>query len=167
MNQKIRNLTQSALIAALYIVLTYAQNFLLPESTTMAIQYRVSEALCVLALFTPNAIGGLTIGCFLFNISNVGALPLDPIVGPLASGIAALGMWYSRKLTIKGFPLVSMIMPAVSNGILVGWELALIIGGGFWLNSACVAAGELAVLFTLGSVLYYVLRSRGHHIFRS
>ena len=165
MNRKIRDLTQAALIAALYMALTYAQNFLLPESTTMAIQYRVSEALCVLALFTPNAIWGLTVGCFLFNISNVGALPLDPIVGPLASGLAALGMWYSRKITIKGFPLPALLMPAISNGILVGWELALIIGGGFWFNSACVAIGELAVLLTLGSVLFYVLKTHKNRLF--
>ena len=69
-------MAHGALIAALYVTLTYAQNFLLPGTASQAIQFRASEALCVLALFTPAAIPGLTVGCLLFNISN-GALPLD------------------------------------------------------------------------------------------
>ena len=47
-----RKLALGAIIAALYIVLTHAQNMLFPESTTMAIQFRLSEALCILA-FSP------------------------------------------------------------------------------------------------------------------
>ena len=63
MHKKNRDLARSALIAALYVVLTHGQNLILPNSTSMAIQFRASEALCVLALFTPAAIPGLTIGC--------------------------------------------------------------------------------------------------------
>ena len=80
MNKKVRNLVYGALIAALYVTLTYMQNFLLPNSTSFAIQFRASEALCVLALFTPAAIPGLTVGCLLFNVSS-GALPLDFVIG--------------------------------------------------------------------------------------
>ena len=165
MSKKIRHLTQAALIAALYVVLTYAQNFLLPESTTMAIQFRASEALCVLALFTPSAIPGLTIGCLLFNISNAAALPLDFIVGPLASFLAAVGMWHSRKITIKGYPLPAMVLPALTNAVFVGWELTIYIGGGFWFNGLLVALGELGVLLTLGTGLFYALKNRYQQIF--
>lgn len=160
MNKKIRFLTHSALLAALYVALTYFQNILLPNSATMAIQFRASEALCVLALFTPAAIPGLSIGCFLFNISAAGALPLDWLVGTLASFLAAATMWLTRKWTVKGFPLFGLLMPALFNAILVGWELEMYIGGGFWLNSLYVAIGEAAVLLTLGSLVYYTLRSR-------
>ena len=160
MNQKTRNLTHGALLAALYVALTYLQNFLVPGSATWAIQFRISEALCVLALFTPAAIPGLTIGCLLFNISFAGALPLDFLVGSAATALATAGMWLSRKWTIKSFPLFGLLLPAVANAILVGWELSFYIGGGFFLNALYVAIGEAAVLLTLGSTLYYTIRNR-------
>ena len=158
--KKSRFIAYGALIAALYVALTYLQNALIPGSATWAIQFRASEALCVLALFTPAAIPGLTIGCMLFNISFAGALLLDFLLGSLASCLAAAGMYLLRKLTIKGYPLLAMLMPALTNSILIGWELSIYVGGGFWLNALYVAIGELAVLLTLGTALYYALRSR-------
>ena len=160
MKNKSRFLAHGALIAALYVALTYFQNFLIPNSATWAIQFRASEALCVLALFTPAAIPGLTIGCLLFNISFAGALPLDPVVGTLASLFATSFMYMLRPVTIKGYPFLSMLMPALFNALLVGWELEVYIGGGFWLNALYVAIGEAAVLLTLGSVLLYVFLTR-------
>ena len=160
MNKRTKHLTHGALIGALYVVLTYLQNLIIPDSATWAIQFRVSEALCVLALFTPAAIPGLTIGCLLFNISFAGALPLDFLVGSLATLLATAGMWLTRRITVKGYPLPAMLLPAVCNALLVGWELELYIGGGFWINALLVAIGEVAVLLSLGSLLYYAVRSR-------
>ena len=161
MRRKSRILAHGALIAALYTALTYLQNFLIPGSATWAIQFRVSEALCVLALFTPAAIPGLTVGCVLFNLTFAGALPLDVPVGGLATALAVGGMYCLRKVTVKGYPLPAMLLPAVSNALLVGWELSVYVGGGFWLNALYVAIGEAAVLLTLGTALFYTLRSRG------
>lgn len=161
MNKNVRFLTHAALIGAVYVALTYLQNLLLPGSASWAIQFRASEALCVLALFTPAAIPGLTIGCLLFNISYAGALPLDFLVGTLASFLAAGGMYLTRRITIKGYPMVAMLLPAVINALLVGWELSIYIGGGFWINALYVAIGEAAVLLTLGTVLFYSIRARG------
>ena len=160
MNRQIRTLAHGAIIAALYVVLTHMQNILLPNSASFAIQFRVSEALCVLAFFTPGAIMGLALGCLLFNLSFAGALPLDWLVGSLASGLSAWAMWLSRKWTVKGCPLFGMLMPALFNALLVGWELELYIGGGFWLNALYVAIGEAAVLLTLGTALYYAMKQR-------
>ncbi len=160
MNRKTRYFTHGALIAALYTALTYLQNFLLPESTSMAIQFRASEALCVLAFFTPAAIPGLALGCFLYNISYFGALPLDFLVGTLATLLAVWGMRRCRNVTIKGFPLLGLLLPAITNAFLVGAELTVYIGGMFWLNALYVAIGEAAVLLTLGSVLYYAIKGR-------
>ena len=160
MNRKARFLAYSALIAALYAALTYLQNLLIPGSSSWAIQFRVSEALCVLAFFTPAAIPGLTIGCLLFNLSFAGALPLDFLVGSLATALSAAAMRLTRKLTVKGYPLFGMLMPALFNALLVGWELSVYIGGGFWLNAAYVAIGETAVLLTLGTVLFYTMKVR-------
>ena len=161
MRRKSRFLTHGALIAALYAGLTYLRNMLIPGSATWAIQFRVSEALCVLALFTPAAIGGLSVGCLLFNLSYSAALPLDFLVGTLATALACSSMYLTRKITLRSMPLLSLLMPALWNGLLVGWELSLHIGGGFWLNAMYVAIGEAAVLLILGGALYRVMVSRG------
>lgn len=160
MNKKARFLAHAALIAALYVALTYLQNLLIPNSASWAIQFRASEALCVLALFTPAAIPGLTVGCLLFNISNAASLPLDFLVGSAATALAVGSMYLTRRITIKGYPLAAMLMPAVWNAALVGWELNIYIGGGFWLNALYVAIGEAAVLLSLGTLLFYAIKAR-------
>ena len=163
MKKSVRYLTHCAMIAALYVVLTHLQNMIFPASTSAAIQFRASEALCVLALFTPAAIPGLVIGTLLFNLTSGAALPLDFLLGSLATALAATGMWYTRKLTIRTFPLLALLMPAVFNALIVGWELSYYVGGAFYYNAAAVAIGELGVLFTLGCLLFYALRARGLH----
>ena len=161
MRHKSRNLAYGALIAALYVVLTHFQNLLLPGSASWAIQCRLSEALCVLALFTPAAVGGLTIGCVLFNLTFAAALPLDWFVGALATLCATFAMRGLKSIRISGFPLLSLLMPALFNGLLVGWELTAYIGSGFWLNALYVALGEAIVLLSVGSVVFHLFEKRG------
>ena len=160
MKNRSRFLAHSALIGALYVVLTHFQNLLLPGSATWAIQFRISEVLCILAFFTPAAIPGLSVGCMLFNLTYAGALPLDFLVGTLATLLATLMMYLLRRVTWKGWPLLGLLMPALTNAFLVGWELSAYIGGGFWLNALYVAIGEAAVLLVLGSALYFAMRKR-------
>ena len=130
MNKKVRNLVYAAVLAALYVVLTNLQNILLPGSATWAIQFRASEALCVLALFTPAAIPGLTVGCFLFNLNYANALPLDILVGSLATMLACGAMYLTRNLKIKDYPALAMVMPALATP--------------FWLagNCRCTSAAD-------------------------
>mgnify|MGYP004597872037 CR=1 FL=1 len=146
---KTKYVTQAAVIAALYAVLTHLQNILLPGSTTWAIQMRISEAMTVLAFFTPAAIPGLSLGCLLFNLTYAGTLPLDFLVGTLATFLAALAMWKLRNVKTFHLPLLGLLMPALTNAFLVGWELTVYIGGGFVLNAVYVALGELAVVLVL------------------
>lgn len=160
MTKRTQYLAHGAIIAALYAVLTHFQNILLPGSATWAIQMRMSEALCILAFFTPAAIPGLSVGCLLFNLTFSAALPLDFLVGTLATYLAAQGMWLTRNRKVKGYPLFGMLLPAITNAVLVGWELSVYIGGAFWLNAIYVAVGEAIVLLTLGSALYLAMRSR-------
>ena len=95
-------IVQGAIIAALYATLTIMQNVLLPGTASMAVQFRVSEVLTMLALFTPAAIPGLTIGCVIANISSLSALgPYDLIFGSLASFFAAVSMFALRNVRIK------------------------------------------------------------------
>ena len=156
MNQRVKKLVFGALLGAMYAALTFLQNFLLPGSATWAIQFRVSEALGVLALFTPAAAPGLAVGCFVFNLYYVGALPLDLLLGPLATFLACQSMWWLRKL-----PWLALSMPALFNAFLVGWELTVYIGNSFWLNALYVAIGEAAVLYTLGLLLYTTMKKNG------
>ena len=160
MNTKAKFIASGAIIAAMYVALCHLQNLLIPNSASFAIQFRAAEALCVLALFTPAAIPGLSIGCLLFNISFAGALPLDPILGTAATALAAGAMYLTRNVTVKGYPLLALWMPALFNALLVGWELEIYIGGGFWLNALYVALGELIVLYVFGTALYWVMKKR-------
>lgn len=166
MNQKTRFIVYAAVLAAMYFALTHMQNLLLPGSATWAIQCRLSEVLCIFALMTPAAIPGITIGCLLFNLSYAGALPLDFLVGSLATLLSCWSMWRLRNVTIKGYPLLAMTMPAVTNAFLVGWELTVYLGdtgftlAAFAINAVYVAAGELIVMLIPGTIALHAIRSR-------
>lgn len=167
MNKKVLFIVQTAIIAALYAALTYAQNFLLPGTTSAAVQFRVSEALNILALFTPAAIPGLTLGCVLSNIYNIGSgLPLDMIFGSLATLLATVSIYMLKNVKIKNYPFLSMLMPAIFNGVIVGWEIEVFFIEGdfhfqsFLVQGGLVALGELGVMLVLGTALYYVIVGR-------
>lgn len=167
-NSKTKSLVRVAVIAAMYTALTYAQNFLLPGTTSAAVQFRVSEALNVLALFMPEAIPGLTIGCVLSNLYNIGSgLPLDMIFGSLATLGATAEIYFLRNVKIKNYPLLAMLMPALFNGVIVGWEIEFffIEGkfhiGDFFIQGGLVALGELGVMLILGTLLYFAIIKRG------
>jgi uncharacterized membrane protein len=160
MRKRSHFLAYSAIIAALYTILCYLQNLIFPNSASMAVQFRAAEALCVLAFFTPAAIPGLGLGCLLFNMSFSGALPLDFLVGTLASMLSAGAMYLCRNVKVLRLPVLGLLMPGIFNAFLAGWELMVYVGGGFWLNALCVALGEWVVLLTLGSILYSAIRVR-------
>lgn len=157
-------MVQAAIIAALYVAVNYAQELILPTSSIGPVQFRVSEILCTLALFIPSAIPGLTVGCLLSNIVAVGVLPLDMILGTLATFLAAVCAYYLRKVKLFSVPLLSMLMPVVFNGIIIGLEIEIFfIEGaftftGFLLQSGLVALGELGVCIVLGIPFYLMLK---------
>ena len=160
MNKKTLTLVQAALIAAMYAALFYAQNIIFPGTATMAVQFRVAELLCILALWTPAAIWGLALGTLLSNIASIGAgLPFDMIFGTIATILAAVCIWKFRNIRIKGLPILSLSMPAIFNGIIIGLEIEIFfVGGGFHftdflLQGALVAAGEIGVVLVCGTPL--------------
>ena len=167
MSRTTRLLTQGAIIAAMYAALTYLQGVLLPGSTTAAVQFRVSEVLNILSLFTPAAIPGLTIGCVIANIYSIGqGLPLDMIFGSLATLGATICIRLLKNVKVKDYPFLSMLMPALWNGVIVGWEIETFFVAGkfnfsdFLLQGSLVALGELGVMLVLGTSLYFVLKKR-------
>lgn len=168
MNIRKRNhrLAVGGVIAALYVALTFAQEAIFPNSTSMAVQFRMSEALTMLCVFTPSAIPGLTIGCLFANIISVGALPVDMIMGTLATFLATLSMYKLRNVRIKGMPILSALMPAIFNGVIIGLEIELFFIEGpfnfvsFLTQAGLVALGEVVVLFTVGLLFEKAIRNK-------
>lgn len=152
-NKKVQFLTLAAMIAALYVVLTFIANAF--GLASGAIQVRLSEALAILPFFTPAAIPGLYIGCLLANLLTGGCL-LDILVGSLASLIGALGAYAVRKWKWL-VPLPTII----ANALIV--PFVLIYGYGltdaWWYLLLTVGVGEVISCGILGMGLLLVLRN--------
>lgn len=151
---------ESAVIAALYAGLTYAASML--NLAYGSIQFRFSEALTILACLTPSAIPGLTIGCFLGNITSPYGL-IDIVCGTLATFLAAILSYATRNVTVKKIPLLSPVFPVLTNAIIVGIEITLFMPEGFKLqafliNAMQIAIGQLVMCYGLGLPLYNVIR---------
>lgn len=165
-NKRNHNLATGAIIAALYVALTYGQELIFPGSASAAVQFRVSEALTVLALFTPAAIPGLTVGCAIANLLFMGALPLDVVLGSFATFLAALCMYRLKDVTFRDIPFAALLMPAVFNGVIIGLEIEIFFIEGpfnlvsFLIQGGCVALGELGVCFTLGILLCRIIKNK-------
>ena len=151
---------QSAVIAALYAGLTYAAGLL--NLAYGSIQFRFSEALTLLAAISPAAIPGLTVGCFLGNITSPYGM-IDVICGTLATLIAAVLSYATRNVKFKDVPFLSAIFPVLSNAIIVGIEITVFMPEGFKLqafliNALQVGVGELVICYGLGLPLYKVIK---------
>lgn len=163
-------IVQGALIAAIYATMTILQNILIPGSASMPVQFRISEVLTVLALYTPAAIPGLTIGCVIANISSLSVLgPYDLIFGSLATLFAAISMYALRNVRLFKLPVLAALMPALFNGVFVGFEIDFFFMNNatafnfvdFLIQGGLVALGELVVLFVLGLPLTRVIELNG------
>ena len=148
---------QAAVIAALYVVLTYVFS----AFASGVIQVRVSEALTILPAFTPAAIPGLVIGCLLSN-TLTGCVLLDIIFGSVATLIGALGSYALRRHT-----WLVPIPPIVSNMVIVPFVLRYAYGAtdAFPFMIATVGAGEIISCYLLGMLLYGALKKMNHSLF--
>lgn len=149
--KKTAYITQAALIAAIYTVLTMiAAGF---DLASGAIQVRFSEALTIMPFFTPAAIPGLTLGCLLSNILTGCALP-DIIFGTLATLLGALGSY-----ALRSNRFLCAIPPIVSNALIIPFILAYAyhIPGGIPFFMLTVGLGELISCMGLGQLLLQVL----------
>lgn len=158
-HDKLVFLAVSGVIAALYTVVTLA----LAPLSFANIQFRASEALTLLPLFTPAAIPGLTIGCIISNAigvatgSNIAGW-VDVIFGSAATLIAAILTRLLRKIEFKGIPFLAILPPVVLNALIVGGEIAVVYQLPFWLCALEVSAGELGVCLLLGIPLIFAVR---------
>ena len=151
---------EAAVIAAIYAGLTYFAAML--NVAYMGVQFRFSEALTILGALTPAAIPGLTIGCFLGNITSPYGI-VDVICGTLATLIAAVLSYKTRNIKFKDLPLLSAMFPVISNAIIVGLEITLFMPEGFKFEAFLISAfqvgfGELVMCYGLGIPLYKVIK---------
>ena len=156
-SKKLVFICQAAVIAALYVVLTYVFS----AFASGVIQVRVSEALTILPAFTPAAIPGLVIGCLLSN-TLTGCVLLDIIFGSVATLIGALGSYALRRHT-----WLVPIPPIVSNMIIVPFVLRFAYGAtdAFPFMIATVGAGEIISCYLLGMILYGARKKVNHTLF--
>ena len=161
MKQKAKTLwiCYAAIIAAMYVVLTYLAKLLGLDSGM--IQVRFSEMLCILPMFTSAAIPGLTVGCLLANLLG-GAVALDIIFGPIATLIGAIGTYLLRKRK-----WLAPLPPVLANTVIVPFVFAY----GYGLEMAIpfmmltVGIGEIISIYVLGKLLYFALQKRAKGIF--
>lgn len=158
-------MTQAAIIAAIYAVLTLA----IKPLSYGAVQFRFAEALCILPVFTPAAISGLTIGCFIANLLG-SDFPLDMLFGTLATLLAAICTRIFRDKRVMSLPLLSSFFPVIFNAVIVGLEITIsmwstaaqgsfikmFLATGLW-----VGIGEIVCACVIGLVLYKALEKAG------
>ena len=167
-NKGVVFIVQGAMIAALYVVLTFVANALGLASHT--IQVRFSEALCILPFFTPAAIPGLWIGCLIANLAT-GAVIWDIIFGSIATLLGAIGTYLLRR-----HKFLCTLPPVIANMIIV--PFILVYGYGIprvylknvdvtiIFNAMTVGIGEVISVCVLGSILLNVLNKYKDTIFR-
>ena len=156
-------LAHSAIIAAIYTVLCYLQNLILPGSASWAIQMRAAEAMSVLAFFTPAAIPGLTVGCLLSNWLT-GCAPLDILFGTIATLLGALGSYALRK-----HQWLVPLPPILANTIIVPWVLRFAYGAkeAVPYMMLTVGIGEIISCYVLGMILLLSLKKFGGSLFET
>lgn len=142
--------TQAAVIAALYVALTYISSAM--GLAYNSVQFRLSEILTVLPVFTPAAIPGLTLGCFLANISSPFGI-IDILCGTLATFLASVVTYAVRNVTLKGMPVLATIPPVLFNAVIIGLEIWYLEGKTaeiFFISALQVGAGQAVMCIVAG-----------------
>ena len=161
-----RKIAFSGVIAALYASLTIA----LASFGYGPIQFRVAEVLCILPFFFPFSVWGLFVGCIIANL--ISPYPLDIVVGPIASLLAALCTMQIGKLGRERLPFKALacLPPVVLNAVFIGALIAYyMVGAGeaetffaaFIISALQVGAGQFVILYALGfPLMIYLPKSR-------
>lgn len=174
MSVSARKTVFAAVTAAIYAALTT----LTAPVSYAALQFRVSEALCVLPFFVPSAAWGLFIGCMIANLPSAAGLP-DVVFGSAATLAASLCVAAAGKKARKSAPLnmsggqlkyriAACAMPAIFNGPIIGAVLAYSTASpgaffpAFTVIGAQIAAEETVVMFGLGLPLMRFLSKNVH-----
>lgn len=149
-NKSVTFLTQAAMIAAIYVVLT----MIFAPFSFGEVQVRVAEALTILPIFTPAAIPGLFVGCLIGNITGGAVLP-DIIFGSIATLIGAVGTYQLRKCHI----IIAVLPPILANIVIVPFVLRYAYGVVLPIPfmMLTVGIGEVISCGIMGNILAVVL----------
>ncbi|MBW8381007.1 MAG: QueT transporter family protein [Youngiibacter sp.] len=142
MDIKVSFLVRTAIIAAIYAVITILNPF-----SWYGIQFRVSEVLTLLVFIDRKYIPGLVAGCFIANLPSPLGIA-DIFFGTTATFIALLLMARSKSL------FGASLWPAIVNGLIIGLELKLVLGLPFFLSALQVFAGEFLVVSVVGYIVF-------------
>ena len=156
-NDLTKRLTRTAIIAAIYAVITVA----IAPLSYMGVQFRISEILVLLAVFDPLYIGGLTLGCLIANLLGPNG-PMDVLFGTLATFISVYAIYLTGKIiqNYKAKLFIASIWPTIFNGLIVGWMLNKLYGLPLVLSMGQVALVELVVITCIGVPLFLLAGSR-------
>ena len=149
---------QAGVIGALYTAITV----LIGPLGNAAVQCRISEAPCVLPIFTSAAIPGVTLGCLISNLLT-GCLWQDVLFGTLATLLGALGAYLLRK-----HPALTPLPTVIANTVTVPFVLCYAYGAeeGIPFLMLTVGIGEIISAYVLGLLLYASLRKHANKIFK-
>ena len=146
------NMVRLALVAAIYVAIT----LLIQPLGYGAIQFRVSEALVLLAFYRKDYSVSLILGCFIANLFSPFGL-YDIIFGTLATTAAVIPMYYMKNIYIAS------LLPVAANGLIVGFELYLC-GEPFWFSAGTVALSEFIIICVIGILLFKLLEKNNYLI---
>ena len=157
-NRHLYLMVYGAAIAAIYVALTMSFSAI----SFGPVQFRISEALCILPFFTPAAIPGLFIGCFLSNLL-CGAAVMDVVFGSIATLIGAVGSYCLRHNK-----WLVCVPPILANAIIVPWVLRYAYGSTDLIPVAMetVGIGEILAIGVLGNLLLVTLDRYKQFIFK-
>ncbi|MBQ4150644.1 MAG: QueT transporter family protein [Clostridia bacterium] len=154
MNKRIKFICHAALIAAIYVLLTYVAKLFGLDSGV--IQVRFSEALCILPYFTAAAVPGVTVGCLLANIFT-GCAMWDIVFGTLAT---LIGATIARKL--RKFKWLVPLPSVISNMAIIPLILMWVYGAkeAYPFLLLTVGIGEIISIYGIGMILLFALEKR-------
>lgn len=163
----LHRLTETGLIAALYAVLT----LVLPIASFGAVQFRFSEVLTVLPVFSKHAVAGLTLGCAIANAVGVAmganvAGVWDIFIGATATWLAAVVTRRLRHVNVKQLSVLSVWPPVLFNAVMIGAELCVVTLGKwdtavFGVMASQVGIGQLVPCVVGGLFLQFTLQKSG------
>ena len=146
---KTKYLTRGAMIAGLYIVITY----LLSPVSFGPLQFRLSEALTVLPILFPESVPALFVGVLLSNI--FGGLGMVDIIGGSLTTLIAAYFTYRYRDSIFAY-----LSPVVFNGFLVSSYLHVLYELPYWITVLQIAVSEAVVVFLVGYPLIRYLKNK-------
>lgn len=149
MQSPIQKLTRAGLIAALYVALC-----LIFKATSFGIiQFRPAEALTVLPILFPEAVGGIFVGVLLANL--MGGLGLvDIMFGSLTSLAAAYLTWFLRHSMLAYLP------PIILNAVLISLYLHSFFHYPYWLSVLSIGISQTVVILLIGYPLITYLKKK-------